>query len=235
MATRRAKKTVAVRHVPRGDRIRPGIRRPGARTVTTTASARRKAEQLVTKVDRLRDRITASFYQMGVALRQLSRPAMYQALGYDSFAHLLEDREITNRMTATKLIAVVDAFEEQVALRLGMEKSYAFLRYVKTTQPRHEAGRLATTNPVIRGAGARLEEVSVRDLRRITKLRGPALASGAPALRRVETAARKLRRALRARGVDLVTASAERRGGRRVVRLELELDEAEALLVVVGG
>lgn len=218
-----------MRHHPRGDVLRPGIRRPGDLTVPIRARERRKAEQLVTRVDRLRDRITASFYQMGEALRDLSRPEMYRALGHDSFAALLEEREITNRITAMKLIAVVDAFEEETALRLGMEKGYAFLRWAKTTRPRTDPNRLATANPIIRGAGVRLEDVSVRDLRRVTKLRGAGIASDATATRRVQSAARKLKRALQAQDVDVLAASAERRGPRRVVRLELEADQAQVL------
>lgn len=127
MATRRGRRRV--RHEP----LRVGITRPGVEVLghgarEGLARDRREAERLIGKVDALREQVTQTFYRMGVALRALSRPQIYGALGYGSFADLLEDREVTSRFTAMKLISVVDHLEEEVALRLGVEKSYAFIR-----------------------------------------------------------------------------------------------------------
>lgn len=192
---------------------------------------REYAEWLVQSVVQRRRRVAEQFYGMGVELRKLSEPRMYQALGFASFGELLEGRKIINRMTALRLISVVEAFPERLAIELGLEKAYALVRYAEAT-PAPDIARVLAERNVVVGA-KRVSDVTVREIVAETKrIRGGGVArdSRDPAAREARGAARALQAALRKVGGKGVVARGAWEDGTWKVRIEMSAEEARAVL-----
>ncbi|RLB49299.1 MAG: hypothetical protein DRJ42_21330 [Deltaproteobacteria bacterium] len=94
---------------------------------------KKEAERLIVQIQKRQARIAEDFYQMGGALKALSRPALCDAAGHESFKHLLSARRLLKPTTADKLIAVVDHYSKAQAQELGLEKAYALSRFVAAT------------------------------------------------------------------------------------------------------
>jgi len=192
--------------------------------------ARMTAEQLIAEVHARRDQITVAFYAMGLLLRELSRPERYQAeLGFQTFEELVDARYLTSRMTAMKLIAVASTFPEPQARQLGVEKSYALLRYASIQGAPRDAVRLVASNAVI--DGEHVLDMSVRDVVEAARnlreqLHPPAPSEDEAAARR---AARALQAALRKKGARSASASARRHERAWWVTVHLSPEDATLL------
>ncbi|NOY89824.1 MAG: hypothetical protein GXP55_01350 [Deltaproteobacteria bacterium] len=187
-----------------------------------------EAEALIRDIATRRARIADDFYEIGVALNRLSARPLYTALGYTNFDDLLAQRRVIGRVQAFKLMAVTQAFDKRQALRLGVEKSYALVRYVAATPAHDLAHSLAATNARI--AGKRLGGMSAKDLRDATKR----LRSGAPAddhdLKDARATARKLQKKLRTEGAKTAKVRAHREGSGVQLRIDLDVKDAGVLL-----
>jgi hypothetical protein len=194
---------------------------------------REYAEQLVQAVIARRRRVAEEFYGMGVELRELARPEMHRVLGYKSFGELLEGRRIINRMTALRLISVVEAFPPGLATKLGLEKAYALVRYAEATPAPDFAKVLALQDVVV--GGKRISEASVRDIVAETKkIRGEGVPDARdPAAREARGAAKALQAALRKGGAKGVTARRAWERGAWKVRVELSAEEARGLVAML--
>jgi len=188
------------------------------------------AEELIRVVHAEREEATRAFYAMGLALRELSRKERYKdELGFATFEELVDARYLTSRMTAAKLIAVASTFPAPQAQKLGVEKSYALIRYASVKGQPRDAVRLAISNAVIDGEP--VLTISVRELVRATQrlresLDPPEPSENENAARR---AARALQAALRRHGQKSAAAHAHRAGGEWVVQVHLSQDDAESL------
>lgn len=194
------------------------------------STARQRAEGLVVEVQKRRQRIADDYYELGVALRKLSHPRMYRALGYASFEELLDGRRLGSRMQALKLTEVAGAFTKAQALALGVEKAYALVRYVEATPAADVARELAARNARI--GDVRISAMSVSELRAATKRarsRGQADLDPAAA-RRARREATRVQRALRARGLKAAKVRASAHGTRWVLQVEVPVEDADELL-----
>jgi len=193
--------------------------------------ARQIAEKLVASVLERRKRVAEEFYSMGKELRLLARPDMFGVLGYRTFGEMLEGRRVMNRMTALKLISVVDAFPVELATTLGLEKAYALVRYAEATPALDVARVLAERDVVV--AGKRVSEATVREIAAETKrLRGGGGVRDPkdPAAKEARGAARALQAALRKAGGRGVSVRAAWEAGTWGVRVEMSAEEARAIV-----
>jgi len=187
-----------------------------------------EAEALIRDIAQRRARIANDFFEIGVALNQLSSRALYKALGYANFDDMLKQRRVMSRAQAFKLMTVSQAFDKKQALSLGVEKSYALVRYVAAT-PTHDLARtLAATNAPI--AGKRLRDISAKELRDATqRLDQGALASDQD-LKAARATARKLQKQLRKDGANTAKVRAHRQGAGLHLRIDLDVNDAGVLL-----
>lgn len=133
-----------------------------------------------------------------------------------------------SRVQAFKLMAVSQAFDKKQALRLGVEKPYALVRYVAAT-PTHDIARsLATTNAPI--AGKRLHAMTVKELRDATQCPRTGTAANDHDLKQARANARKLQRQLRADGAKSAKVRAQRGGAHLRLRIDLDVGDAGALM-----
>ena len=196
-----------------------------------------RAEALVREVRRLRATIDQSFYELGQTLRELKQPERYRELGYDTFEALLDGRELGSRVTAHKLVAIVETFDAPTAKRLGIEKAYEVSSYVKLAHPDESAKAVLTLDPVVRNdpSRSRLSAISGRALAlAVRALR--AAARGVPAISpaRLAKASRGLAQLLRHAGIDAERVQTKpRRGKPPVIRIELTVEEAEDLIALM--
>jgi len=126
------------------------------------AKNKKRAERLIVEISKRQARVSEDFYRIGVALKELSRPALYEAAGHKNFRDLLRARRLMSPATAYKLIAVVDHYPKAQARRIGFAKAYALTRFVAATPAEDRASALVTENPII--GRTPLDAISVRRL-----------------------------------------------------------------------
>ena len=131
-------------------------------------------------IARLRDRgdvYTDAAYEMGEALRELSRPERYRdELGHGSLEELLVVHGLPCRSTAHKFVRVVTTYSlAEVKWLGGMEKCYRLIRGVEREDP--HADPRSVLEPGARVAGLDVRAASARELlvaqRRLQSGRGP--------------------------------------------------------------
>lgn len=193
---------------------------------------RRRAETLIAEIERRKARVSREFYEIGIALLELSQARVYGSVGYESFGQLVEDRRLFVRSHAYRLVAVARAFTRDQALALGAEKAYALTRYVAATPADELASALVDADAAI--DGKRVSAISVRQLEAAARAVRAAGQKGRsdPEERAARAAARTAQAALRRRGGRQVQATAVRGDGGWIVRIEVPVD---AVARVVGG
>jgi len=151
---------------------RRSARREEATTLVKSATAkerkelardRERGEDLLALIERRKSVIVESFYDLGVALRELLRRELFRALGHASFKALLAERQVMSEAQAYKLIALVEHLPREEALRLGQEKAAALVAYAEATPEPDRPAELARADAPI--GGKPLSKVSVRDLK----------------------------------------------------------------------
>ena len=194
------------------------------------APAKTRAHAMLAEIETLKRQIGASFYRMGLLLRELSKPALYHdALGYPSFGALLEARQIMSRFAASKLVDIVTEFPAPQAQALGAAKAYALVRYADALGNTTPPAELARKNPPI--DGTRLHDLSVRALQEAAA-RARARRTPRPrdeAARGAERASRQLRRWLRARGAKDAHSRLRWTKGAWWFRIELPVAQIEGV------
>lgn len=192
--------------------------------VTTLSAA-----QILTELQLERGRAAKAFYGMGLLLRELAKPERYRVeLGFESFNALLEQRYMTNRMTALRYIAVVTIFTEIMATELGIEKSYALIKYASSQGKAEDAPGLYAKNVLI--GEERVRDMSSRELLRAAKeLKAPpTILPPSEAEQQTRRAARAMQAALRRSGAKSAEARAQRRGSTWEVVVRLSPEHAAA-------
>ena len=190
---------------------------------------RKRAESLVSLIERRKARIVEDFFEIGVALRALQRAKLYFSLGYATFAKMLAGRNLMGQTQASKLVAVADAYDRDQALALGLEKAYQLIRYTEATpEPDSPAFLLATHAKIGKKP---IEAASVRELVDATRVQQAKKHAKSidPAEHEAQRRARALQAALRKRGAHRATVTSARIGRAWVLRVEVPVAEAKVL------
>ena len=202
-----------------------------------TPGAKQEATQLIADIKQLRADIASNFYRMGQKLRDLHRPERYRALAYNTFKEALEGEQLLTFPQARKLIRIVDAFSEPVALTHGVEKAAEIIRLA-------EHRRVAPTDLLRQDPELEIDPPSGPPTRiRLSVMRPTDLAiyvntlinpAHKPGRARVQRLSRGIAQALDNLGIDPDRVrTIRRRSGTHVVRIELPPDEAEELLAFI--
>lgn len=130
-------------------------------------AARARAESLLAEIGRRKDRIAEDFYEIGLALRELSRKKLFGALGYSSFEGLLTSRNVMGATTVRRLIQLVSSMSRDEALAYGQEKAAALLDYAKAT-PEVDTPKTLVESGRLPG-GKAIAKASVRELKTAAK------------------------------------------------------------------
>ncbi len=176
-----------------------------------TAASRRVAE-LLDLIERKKKLIGESFYEIGLALREIKKKKLYASLGYKSFVALLDDRDVLGHTQASKLIEIVDAMTRDQALALGgVEKAYAAARLVAETTEPDTIGSLLTSG-VKTGSHGRgrkhLTSMTARDIAAQASAERKRTHEKSDAERAADAGAKLARATLRAAGFRVVECKA---------------------------
>jgi hypothetical protein len=204
--------------------------------VAPEPTAHMTAEQIVSKAKRARTDGERSFYSFGVYLKELRTPARMEELGCKTFEEVLQKHALTNRMTANRLISIVDELSPETAASNGMSKSYAIVRYVEAAGLGERAERVWLRNPMVEvrpGTRARLWSLAAADV--YEAIRSLFRRDVPDALvRRAQRATRGISQRLEHLGIESARARSVQRRRGMVVRVEVDATEAEELLALLG-
>ncbi len=123
---------------------------------------KRRAEELLSVIGRRKQQISEAFYEIGLALRELQKRKLHVALGFSSFAAMLQARDVMSAAQAFKLIKLVASVPREQALAMGQEKAFALVRYAEAT-PEVDTPQILLETGTLPG-GKRLADASVREL-----------------------------------------------------------------------
>lgn len=204
--------------------------------LTHSSAAVRRGEELCDAVATNKLIVAKAFYEIGTALLELEKKQLWKALGHESFAAMLEERDLVGRSQAYKFMRVARSFAPHVARQLGVEKSDAIVRYAEATAKLDDASTILERGIAIDGEVQPIEKLSARDILREVRRtrqnrenarRDPARKS---ALALSHAAARSLSLALG----ETVKAKPHRRGTRWDVALTLSVAGMEELQRLVA-
>ena len=111
--------------------IPPAVQNLGAASGTALAAQRRDAEALLATIERQKGNIGAGFYEIGRALATLIDRKLHVALGYPSFAAMVEQRKIMSRAFAWQLIAIYRSIPRETVQQLGPQRAFEWLRLLR--------------------------------------------------------------------------------------------------------
>ena len=202
-----------------------------SRLIVATKAAALEAhqKQLATLQRLIRRRLATaaeSFYDIGVALREILEKKLYAAAGHASLAAYLTATKLVSVTQADKLIAIVRHIPREEAMAAGQERAFAMLALVAATPEPDTAAELIAHGTI---GEEPANTASVRAIRAATKAqtakhpKTPAQAAKAKAVAAVDKGLRGwLKRAgVRVQAVQVTAAT---------VRLTLRRAEAEKLL-----
>ncbi|MGZ3456488.1 MAG: hypothetical protein ACXVEF_43185 [Polyangiales bacterium] len=202
------------------------VKKLAKRGAVATSAASRRAEELLALIERRKQRISEDFFDIGVALREIERKKLYVALGFASFAALLEARKVMSERTARKLIEIVEAVPRGTAIDLGSEKAYALARLVATTPDLDSVDTVLAKGVRVRGKKTAVGKLSANQIEAVArKVRPKKERAGEKEARAL---ARTVQASLRARGAPHATAEAIRRGSEWWITVSAPVGEAEA-------
>ena len=124
----------------------------------------RRAEELLSEIQRKKDLVAESFVDIGEALLELDKKKLWAALGYGSLTQLLTARNVMGRSQAFKLMAVVRTLPRRQALALGPEKAYALIRYAHASSTLERPTDVLSHGIVIDGKRKPIDELTARDI-----------------------------------------------------------------------
>jgi len=185
---------------------------------------RQKAEDLLAQIARRKLVIAEEFYDIGVALRELLDKKLFAALGYATFAAMLEARDVMSLSQAHKLIRIVESLPRGKALDVGSEKAALLIGYADSTSEPDNAEWLLDTGKL--PSGKPVSQASTRELAdAVKKARASTVKKKAtPEEAHVRSNARAAQAALRKHGAAKATVEVIRRGGAFWLRVELPAD-----------
>lgn len=200
--------------------------------------SRARFDALVAELHALRDTMNRAVHRCGTILIELSTPRMLAFGEVASLDELLERYDLPTKFSAIKYMTVAQHFTEQEARQLGVERSYAIIRGAAALPKPVTPRVLLAQNPSIR-VGPQTMQLATAPLRALLGWVGGMKPESAPPaeVRRASKAADSLRDKLQRRfvaaGIGKSKMQVRRRGSAYVVRVELSMDEAAALLATV--
>ena len=121
----------------------------------TVANAReanaRKGRDYLHTIESKLTQIEECFYDVGEALVGLRAPAVWGALGADSFEALIATLPRLSLTSTFRLMRIVDHYSETTAIALTQGKADALITYVEATPEADDAETLAREDAVIAG------------------------------------------------------------------------------------
>ncbi len=204
------------------------VKRARAAALAKKQRDRARAEDLLALVLRRKQRISEDFYDIGLALKELQKHELYEALGCKTFDELLATRVELSFSLANALIKTVEQVPRKLAIDLGQSKTAALVELAAATPEDDTAASLAISKLRIRGAHepVDLAEASVRKLREVAKAVRREHAPKGTALHEAEGVARAIQRGLEQAGVVGAEARAvrkRRKGQAEIFELSLRL------------
>lgn len=185
------------------------VRALSSKAQQVTTAAARRAGELIALIERRRKRIAEDFYEIGQALRDLKSRKLYVALGFASFAEMVEGRGLMSVRTAEKLIEVVEAVPRVRALELGAEKAYALARLAASTPEPDDVEQLLTKGVKVGRRKKDVTTLSTREIEEVARDLRPK-ARPTPTEREARALARALQAALRRAGAREATVGLDR-------------------------
>ena len=214
--------------------IAPAAIRAGARAVASAASPKRRAEAIIERLFELDRHTKSDFYEMGLLLRELKKSEYLDALGFEKWETLLQERRIPKRASAYRLVAVVDNVDRETANAIGIERAYQALKYVEAARVPMKPRVFIRPDRKISIAGATylLKDVKTRLLTAAVD----AIRKGIPLEppRALEKTTRGLAQRLDHLGIEARRVSSQYRGGESEVTIHLPLDQAKKLFALLG-
>ena len=134
--------------------------------VATKAAAREARRKKLAALQRLIRRrlatVTESFYDVGVALREILEQKLYAAAGHASLGAYLGATKLLSLTLAEKLIAIVRQVPREDALAAGQERAFAMIALAAATPEADTAAELIAHGTV---DGEPAKTASVRAIR----------------------------------------------------------------------
>lgn len=169
-----------------------------------------------------------SFYEIGAALARLRDPAMFGALGFDTFEALLASIPKLSREVAYRCLRIATRFDEPTALALTQTKALALLTYVDATPEPDDAQALAEADATIGGAPIS-KQTAEGILAAAAKARPPTKRRARPGEPEARQAASELERRLGKGAAGGVEVRLTRRKGAWRMLVDLPADVAARL------
>ena len=194
----------------------------------TVANAReanaRKGRDYLHTIESKLTQIEECFYEVGQALVGLRAPAVWGALGAESFEALVATLPKISLASCFRLMRIAEHYTETTAIALTSGKADALITYVEATPEPDNAETLAREDAVI--AGLPISKQTALAIRKAAAdVRPPAKAKKRPGEAEAKARATRLERALEGATKDAVNLRLVHRKGafRIVVDLPLEL------------
>ena len=215
--------------------------KPAKRSVlierTLAASMARMRKELdaeLALIRRRRSSIAEDFYDIAESLLRIDERRLYAADDCGSVEELVDKHELFSKETARKLLSVAAEVSRESATELGFERAFAAVRVARATPEPDTVDELLRGNAKI--GNKALREASARELRDAARELGvrERVKRGEPTKRdavekRALAAAKRLRAALRGRGVKQPRIEIVFTRDDVEVLVHLSLDEAEQL------
>lgn len=153
----------------RGTRSAVGAGRTKLIVATKAAALAARRKQLAALERLIRRRLATvveSFYEVGVALREILEKKLYAVEGHASLADYLAATKLVSLTQAEKLIAIVRRVPREEAMAAGQERAYALIALADATPEPDTAAELIAHGTV---AGAPAREAPVRAIRAAAK------------------------------------------------------------------
>ena len=126
---------------------------------------RRRAFELLDRVSALAPELERRFYDAALALLELDRRRLWEALGHASFGAMLAAHPVLERSLALALAALPDVLPREDAERVGMRKAVARAAKGLVSKEERAARREArATQAELRRRGARGATVTVHEV-----------------------------------------------------------------------
>lgn len=122
--------------------------------------ARARLREIHEEITSLRGEGARVLYRLGVLLREVEEGELWRESGQTGFGAWLENEVDVGRSTAYRAIAVATHFNEDIAVRYGMDKLYQGLRYLELTRRAERPGDLIALDLRLRDARGRFITVA---------------------------------------------------------------------------
>jgi len=199
--------------------------------ITSKANAvsainRERASELLALVQRRTEDARDAFFEIGTALVELASNRGHIALGFKSMEELVHLETQLSFTQAKQLMCVAALVPRETAMRLGSEKSYAVTQLARAIPEGRPIRALLRES----FDGRRVDQMSVRELRAITRKLGGRRGPGSAERLEMTRLARTTQAGLRRRGIKTALVTPVRRADGWKLQIEISPDGLNSLL-----